>query len=145
VTYNIVEKLLSEKNFTEVERLVANGYDINQLSSNGNTHLYYFFTSYEIAKFLFRMGANANAQSGHGHQAFIAVCGGDNAEHVRLYFEKGVDPNIKSGLDKTSALDRVIRGEKKKLYALFYDYQHLLNQEEMEKFKKIRINALYWC
>jgi ankyrin repeat protein len=107
-----------------IERLLAQGTNINAFDSIGMTALHRAAKQedLEVAAFLIEAGADVNArdESQIGDTALGAVSGNCSLEMARLLVDAGADPTIR-GWMQLSALDRAkkrTRGNGPRVYAM---------------------------
>lgn len=114
----------SDGDLPRVQRLVADGFDVDAFDDLGKTPLHYAAERGRVAvvAFLLQCGANVNAhhEPTIGDTPLGRVAGDCSLEMARLLVEAGADPTIR-GWMRLNALDRAkarIRGEGPLVYAL---------------------------
>ncbi len=115
---------VQQGDLAEIERLIANGSDINAFDSMGMTALHWAAKGehLNVVAFLIKHGANVNAhhEPSIGNTALGEVAGNCSLEMARCLLDAGADPSIR-GWMQLSALDRAKgrkRGDGPQVYTL---------------------------
>ena len=116
-------KAVLNNNISEVEKVLAEGANINQQDEKGYTALIWAcMTSSdekcrEIAKLLIDKGADVNIKANNGSTALIEAAANSH-EVFKLLLEKGLDINTKRN-DGSGAFYQCMLG------MIYYDYDHI--------------------
>ena len=88
---------------TDVEKLLANGAEVNSMDKEGRTPLHHvaFLGHIETAKVLIDHGANVNAMDDEGEIPLHLAAEGGWPEIIKLLLDAGADINTKTNEGKT--------------------------------------------
>lgn len=98
-------KIIATMTLDKLEKMIANGADINATNSKGTTvlMLYSASSSPKIIEALLQKGADINAANSRGGTALIAACQRNTREVITLLLQKGANPLTQASNGKTAS------------------------------------------
>ena len=92
-------------NVKKAKRLLAQGIDVNSLSSSGHTplHLSAVWDKRRVTQLLVINGAKVNARNSSGRTPLHLSAGRGHLKMVRFLLSQGANPSIKDRFDRTPA------------------------------------------